>query len=80
MKKVEIPGALDYITGERASEALDYILEQEARMNRQGAGNPYFSADYAGNMVKFYREAARLFGVQVFDGLSGREYKITGDK
>lgn len=72
MKRIEIPGQFSYILGERASEALDYILEQESRMMRQGSGNVYFSDDYTGNIVRFYREAAALFSVDVFDSFSGR--------
>lgn len=70
--KIDIPGHFCYITGERASEALDYILNQEHRMMHQGDGNPYFSDDFAENMSRFYREAAEKFSVQIFDSFSDR--------
>lgn len=74
-KKVDIPGHFCYILGEAAEEALDYIMDQENRMNHQGGGNSYFFADYTENMIRFYEDAIRKFGVRIFDTFSGREYK-----
>lgn len=70
----EIPGHLAYITGERADDALSYILEQENAMSRAGAGNSYYSEDYPENILRFYREARERYGVRIFDSLTGREY------
>lgn len=73
MKRAEITGHFEYVIGEKAKEAVDYILDEEDRMNHFRAGNFYFSEDYAKNMIGFYKEAIEKFDVRIFDSFSDRE-------